>query len=1328
MLMLTRTAKQQADLDALVDQMHNRNSDNFHQWLTPAQFGARFGPADSDVAAVKTWLESKGFTVLDVVPSKTHISFQGTVGQLRSAFGVNIHHVSINGEQHMATTNDPQIPDALAPVIGGLHKLDDFGPRPLAKNVGIFKRDAKTGKINKVKGSATGPVANFNSGSGYYELGPQDFYTVYNENQLLQAGITGAGQTIAVIEEAQVVPADVDTFRSFFGLPAYPSTPNTTNGGVNYLVGSDSGLGNYASCFAPVSLPQGSQSLEESEADIDLQWAGTAAPNAIIDFVACGGTQSNGDGFTLGSLGIDHSAQYIANYLYGSVSAASLSYGECEADMTSSSTTGVGYYNNQWEQFAAEGITPVVSSGDGGAEQCYQNQSISTALTLPPSVNGFGASAYNISAGGTDFGDLYESNGYTTTPVETWWNDNNITGFSSAVTYIPETTWAGLCSNILYASYLQSAGDTTYGSIYTPEAICSNSQANTDGLVSVAGGAGGISTFNTIPTWQNVYGVGLNSVSTTYRNLPDVSLFASNGFWSHFLPYCESDLGACTKGEYDAGFLGGGGTSFVAPQVAGLMALVNQKTGQRQGQANYTLYGLAAQEYGTPGNPGQRLNQCSGSAVVPGQRPPDSCIFYDVSNDMPSLQGGLITPGMYQPCLAGSVDCFAGNGGGSYGVNTVPGTDPAAGILGYTASPGYDDATGLGSLNINALVQGWNSANATFPTNTSLTASATTISSSGTVTLTATVVATGRGGTVAPAGLVAFFVGSTSGKYLDTGTITSTCTGTGASTSCQGTAQVYVNASSLSAGSNSIVAYFEGDGANDAPSTSPAQTVTVSGGAPFGNFEIAVDATTYSTTLPKSDSLLMSGWVADAVDGSPLSNVTVRIDGTAVGAPTLGLARPDVASAFSNQSYLNSGYKLTYPASSLSVGSHQVIVTAVDSQGASTTFGPLTFKVGATTPVLLGNLEAASDSVTNTSTVPVGDTLYVSGWVADSLDGAPLSNIEVTIDGTSVGKPTAGIARPDVASAFNNQAYLNSGYKLSYPASSLSLGSHQAVVTAVDSSGVSKSFGPLTFTVTAAAPTILGNLELVGDAKNYGPSVPLSDSLLVGGWAADSFDGAPLNNISISIDGIQVGKPTVGFARPDVASAFNNQAYLNSGYNFSYPVSSLSSGTHQVTVTLVDSSGVTKTFGPVTFTVGPVTPILAGNLEMAEDATSYGSSIQQTDSLLVGGWVADSIDGAPLSNVSVSIDGVSVGKPVTGIARPDVASAFNNGSYLDSGYNLTYPVSSLSQGAHQVTVTAIDSSGVSKSFGPLNFSVTAATSTVSARTGLPAPTSQMEQK
>ncbi len=234
---------------------------------------------------------------------------------------------------------------------------------------------------------------------------------------------------------------------------------------------------------------------------------------------------------------------------------------------------------------------------------------------------------------------------------------------------------------------------------------------------------------------------------------------------------------------------------------------------------------------------------------------------------------------------------------------------------------------------------------------------------------------------------------------------------------------------------------------------------------PFGNLESATDSVTGSTTVSTSDSLFVQGWVADATDGAPVSNVKVYLDGNLIGTPTV-VARPDVASAFSNGAYTNSGYQLTYSAASLSVATHSVTAIAIDSGGRSTTFGPLNFTVITTRPPSppFGNLESATDSVTGGTTVSTSDSLFVQGWAADVTDGAPVSNVKVYLDGNLIGTPTV-VARPDVASAFSNSAYTNSGYQLTYSAASLSVATHSVTAIAIDSGGRSTTFGPITITV-----------------------------------------------------------------------------------------------------------------------------------------------------------------------------------------------------------------------------------------------------------------------
>jgi hypothetical protein len=485
---------------------------------------------------------------------------------------------------------------------------------------------------------------------------------------------------------------------------------------------------------------------------------------------------------------------------------------------------------------------------------------------------------------------------------------------------------------------------------------------------------------------------------------------------------------------------------------------------------------------------------------------------------------------------------------------------------------------------------------------------------------------------------------------------------------------------------------------------------------PFGHLDSAVDSVTASSTVGQSDSVAMRGWAADQIDGAPLSIVKVYIDGNLAGTPTLGVARPDVAAA-QGAAYLDSGYTFTYSVAALSLGTHAATVIAIDSGGRSKTFGPLTFTVAtaagpaAPTPPF-GQADSAVDSVTKSTTVAQSDSVVMKGWAADKIDGAPLSNVKVYIDGNLVGTPTLGIARPDVAAA-EGAAYLDSGFTLTYSAAALSLGSHAVTVIAIDSGGRSATFGPLAFTVaTTAGPALptppFGQIDSAVDSVTKSTTVAQSDSVVMKGWAADLIDGAPLSNVTAYIDGNPVGTPTLGIARPDVAAA-QGAAYLDSGFTFTYSVAALSLGSHTVTVIAIDSGGRSATFGPLAFTVattaGPALPTPPfGQIDSAVDSVTKSTTVAQSDSVVMKGWAADLIDGAPLSNVKVYIDGNLIGTPTLGIARPDVAAA-NGGAYLDSGYTLTYSAAALSLGSHAVTVIAIDSGGRSTTFGPLDFTV-----------------------
>ena len=146
-LVLQRSPDQETALRQLVAQMHTPGSPNYHQWLTPEQFGAQFGSSDQDIATIESWLGSHGFAVSRVNPGKATLEFSGSVAQLRDAFHTQIHKYAVDGETHYANANDPQIPAALAPVIGGFASLNNFHPKSYVKKLGQASLNPATHQV-----------------------------------------------------------------------------------------------------------------------------------------------------------------------------------------------------------------------------------------------------------------------------------------------------------------------------------------------------------------------------------------------------------------------------------------------------------------------------------------------------------------------------------------------------------------------------------------------------------------------------------------------------------------------------------------------------------------------------------------------------------------------------------------------------------------------------------------------------------------------------------------------------------------------------------------------------------------------------------------------------------------------------------------------------------------------------------------------------------------------------------------------------------------------------------------------------------------------------
>ena len=633
-LLLSRPDATERELTRFLAAQQDPASPHYHQWLTAREFGEHFGPAAADVDTVVAWLQSHGFTVNGVQPGRMMIDFSGTAAQLREAFHTQIHSLSVGGVAHIANLTNPRVPSALAGVVAGIVSLHDFRPHTNFK---------------------ARPAYTFSNSNGTFQtVVPADLAKIYNFNPLFAAGISGQGQTIVVIEDTNVYStADWTTFRSVLGLSSY------TAGSFTQVHPTGS-----SACSNP-----GTVAGAESEATLDAEWASAGAPSAHIELASCADTN-----VTFGGL------IALQNLLNGAAppSIVSISYGECEA---ANGATANAAYNSTYQQAVAQGTSVFVSAGDEGAASCDADQA---KATHGIAVSGFASTPYNVAVGGTDFGDAYAGT------TSTYWSSTNSSTYESALSYIPEIPWNDSCASVLLST--ASGYSTTYGT----SGFC-NSTTGKDYYLTTASGSGGPSGCATgspstseivsgsckgyaKPSWQSLVGNPADGV----RDMPDISLFAANGVWGHYYVFCDSDTAdggaACTGAP--SGWSGAGGTSFASPIVAAIQALVNQKTGAKQGNPNPTLYALAKTEYGSSGS--STCNSTSGKGTSA------SCLFYDV------------TQGDMDVNCTGTHNCYRPSG-----TNGVLSTSSTSYSKAYGTGTGWDFATGIGTVNAANLVNNW---------------------------------------------------------------------------------------------------------------------------------------------------------------------------------------------------------------------------------------------------------------------------------------------------------------------------------------------------------------------------------------------------------------------------------------------------------------------------------------------------------------------------------------------------------------------------------------------------------------------------------------------
>ena len=316
-LLLQPDQAQQAALDQLVAQQHDPQSSQYHQFLTPEQYAARFGVSQNDIDKVTGWLQQHGFQVEEVTPNHLSIVFSGDAHAVQNAFNTEVKQYSVNGEIHHANASDPQIPAALAGVVKGVVKLHDFHSRSFSHNLQVIGNSVTS--LDTVS-------------SSIHYVGPADWATIYDVHPLYSGNLNGAGQSIAVVARSNIKLSDIQAFRTQFGLPANNPT-------VTIAQGTDPGF-----------LTNG----DSVEATLDAEWAGAIAPNAQVKLIVSSST-ATADGVELASL-------YAVNHNVAPV--LSVSYGACESEMGASAGpsggTELAFYNSLWQQAASQGMSVFV--------------------------------------------------------------------------------------------------------------------------------------------------------------------------------------------------------------------------------------------------------------------------------------------------------------------------------------------------------------------------------------------------------------------------------------------------------------------------------------------------------------------------------------------------------------------------------------------------------------------------------------------------------------------------------------------------------------------------------------------------------------------------------------------------------------------------------------------------------------------------------------------------------------------------------------------------------------------------------------------------------
>ncbi|HYM41170.1 MAG TPA: protease pro-enzyme activation domain-containing protein [Steroidobacteraceae bacterium] len=512
-LVLARTPAQEAALQQLIADQQNPRSPQYHRWLTPAGFGARFGASDATLAALSSWLRSQGLKVGRVPAGRSYLPFTGTREQVEAALHTQIHTFDTQGTRHYSNVTDPGIPATFKGVIAAVSGLNDFYPTP----------GVRTQPGARPRGAAAAPLPGVYEGAiGAYQypipgfVGPTDAANIYDLTPLYARGVDGKGVTVAIVAESDVSSAQLSAYWTAFGV-------------------------NQGQSFTSIAVPAADGGQDpgetrdgnEDEAYLDTEIVGGLAPGATLllvrdknagvavryiidqDFAASGGKAA---GATAG------------------VGIINFSFGACEAVEGAGNTS----INSAFQQGAAEGITITVAAGDSGAAQSAPSATAGCLSSSDQGVQGdvastgfavsaFASTPYALAVGGTDFDPNLEGSA----GGAYWSRSNTPPTLYSAATHVPEMVWNTSCGNEEWSQYFLMASTLAFCNQANLAAAGFTTRPNP--FIEILGGGGGVSSCTSLsagacrggyaqPVWQQgVTGI----ASFGGRAVPDVSAIAT---------------------------------------------------------------------------------------------------------------------------------------------------------------------------------------------------------------------------------------------------------------------------------------------------------------------------------------------------------------------------------------------------------------------------------------------------------------------------------------------------------------------------------------------------------------------------------------------------------------------------------------------------------------------------------------------------------------------------------------------------------------------------------------------------------------------------------